>query len=93
MRMNPIIDLSDRLPVRRMWLIVCAWVAIALVQAITLYSQEGLRFTHAIVSVALNYSIMAPLVWASCRLNVRWRLWRRRNSCGRIIPSGRAPAA
>jgi hypothetical protein len=77
MRMNPIIDLSDRLPVRRMWLIVCAWVAIALVQAITLYSQEGLRFTHAIVSVALNYSIMAPLVWASCRLNVRWRLWRR----------------
>jgi two-component system, LytTR family, sensor kinase len=77
MAMNPIIDLSDRLPLRRVWLIVGAWVAIALVQAITLYSQEGLRFFHAIVSVALNYSVMALLVWGSCRLNVRWRLWSR----------------
>jgi hypothetical protein len=75
--MNPIIDLSDRLPLRRVWLIILAWAAIALVQAITLYSQQGLRFFDAIVSAALNYSVMALLVWASCRLNVRWRLWSR----------------
>ena len=75
--MNPIIDLSDRLPLRRVWLIILAWAAIALVQAITLYSQQGLRFFDALVSAALNYSVMALLVWASCRLNVRWRLWSR----------------
>ena len=75
--MNPIIDLSDRLPLRRVWLIILAWATIALVQAITLYSQQGLRFFDAIVSTALNYSVMALLVWASCRLNVRWRLWSR----------------
>ena len=75
--MKHTIDLADRLPLRRIWLIVCAWVTIALVQAITLYTQEGLRFLHAIVSVVINYSVMAPLVWASCRLNVRLRLWSR----------------
>jgi signal transduction histidine kinase len=75
--MKRTIDLADRLPLRRIWLIVCAWTTIALVQAITLYTQEGLLFLHAIVSVALNYSIMAPLVWASCRLNARLRLWSR----------------
>jgi hypothetical protein len=75
--MNRTIDLVDRLPLRRVWLIVCAWATIALVQAITLYTQEGLRFFHAIVSVVLNYSIMALLVWASCGLNVRLRLWSR----------------
>src|SRR5262245_31548307 len=71
------VDLADRLPLRRIWLILVAWTTIALAQAVTLYMQQGLLFWYAIVSVALNYSVLALLVWASCRLNVRWRLWSR----------------
>src|SRR5262245_59763604 len=75
--MHRIIDLSDRLPLRRAWLIAGAWTTLALAQAITLYSQEGLRLSDAIISTALNYSVMAVLVWASCRINLHLRLWSR----------------
>ena len=75
--MSRIVDLSERLPLRRGWLIASAWTTLALVQAITLYSQQGLRASHAIISTALNYSIMAILVWGCCRLNIRLQLWRR----------------
>jgi hypothetical protein len=77
MAIDRTIDLVDRLPLRRGWLIACAWAIIALVQAIVLSYQEGLLFAYAVVSVALNYSVMALLVWASCRLNVLLRLWSR----------------
>jgi two-component system, LytTR family, sensor kinase len=73
--MEGTIDLSDRSPLRRVWLIVGAWGTMAIVQAITVYFQQGVRFDHAVISAALNYSVMALLVWISCRLNVRLRLW------------------
>jgi hypothetical protein len=75
--MDQTIDLSDRTPLHRTWLIVGVWVTLSLLQAVTLSYHEGLRFTYSIISVFLNYSIMALLVWASCRLNVRLELWNR----------------
>jgi hypothetical protein len=75
--MTRTIDLSDRAPLRRIWVVVGAWGVVTLIQAITLRFQEGLRFDYALVSATLNYSIMALLVWASCRINVRRRLWDR----------------
>ena len=71
------IDLSDRGPVRRIWLIVAAWVVVAMIQAVTLRYQQNVRFDYAVVSSIANYSIMGLLVWASCWLNVRLELWRR----------------
>jgi two-component system, LytTR family, sensor kinase len=75
--MSRIVDLSDRAPLRRVWLIACGWAIVALAAAISLYVQEGIRFPYAVVSAVLNYSIMALLVWASCRFNQRVRLWSR----------------
>jgi histidine kinase len=69
------IDLSDRSPVRRVWLVVAAWAVVALFQAISLHFQEGLFFYRALISSILNYTVMGLLVWASCRLNLRWRIW------------------
>jgi hypothetical protein len=71
------IDLSDRGPVRRIWLIVAAWVVVAMIQAVTLRYQQNIRFDYAVVSSIANYSIMGLLVWVSCWLNVRLQLWRR----------------
>ena len=68
------IDLSDRAPLRRIWVIAGAWGVVTFIQAITLRFQEDVRFDYALVSAAMNYSIMALLVWASCRINVRRRL-------------------
>ena len=76
--MNSIIDLSERRPRRRVWLIAGAWAIVALVQAIALHFSLPLRFDYALVDAVMNYSIMALLVWASCLLNVRLRLWSRR---------------
>ncbi len=76
--MDPIVDLSERRPLRRVWLIVSAWAIVALVQAITLHFSLPLRFDYALLDSVMNYSIMALLVWASCLLNVRLRLWSRR---------------
>lgn len=75
--MSRTIDLSDRRPVRRIWLIVAAWAVVAVLQAITLRYQEGVPVPYALISAIANYSIMGLLVWASCRLNVRLRLWSR----------------
>lgn len=71
------IDLSDRAPLRRIWVIAGAWGVVTFIQAITLRFQEDVRFDYALVSAAMNYSIMALLVWASCRINVSRRLWDR----------------
>lgn len=75
--MTRTIDLSDRGPLRRAWLIVAAWAVVAMIQAVTLRYQQGIRFDYAIVSAVANYLIMGLLVWASCWLNVRLQLWRR----------------
>jgi sensor histidine kinase YesM len=71
------IDLSDRTSSGRVWLIVAAWGMVSLLQALTLTYHEGLLFTYSIASVSLNYSVMASLVWVSCRLNARLQLWSR----------------
>jgi hypothetical protein len=75
--MDNTIDFSDREPIPRVWLIAAAWAVVALLQAFTLYFQEGLALVYALISSAMNYSIMALLVWASCALSVRLRLWSR----------------
>jgi two-component system, LytTR family, sensor kinase len=72
------IDLSDRpAPLGRVWLMVGAWAMVSLLQAVTLSYHNGLPFTYSIISVSLDYSVMASLVWVSCRLNARLRLWSR----------------
>jgi sensor histidine kinase YesM len=71
------IDLSDRRPIRRVWLIVGAWGVAAVGQAVSLRFQQDLRFSYALFSSAMSYAVMGMLVWASCRLNVRWRIWSR----------------
>jgi two-component system LytT family sensor kinase len=77
-RMDRTIDLSDRpAPLGRVWLMVGAWVTVSLLQAVTLSYHAGVPFAYSIVSVSLNYSVMASLVWVSCRLNARLRLWSR----------------
>ena len=76
-RLDRTIDLSDRAPLGRVWLIAGAWAMVSLLQAVTLTYHEGLPFTYSIVSVSINYSVMASLVWVSCRLNARLRLWSR----------------
>jgi sensor histidine kinase YesM len=76
-RMNTTIDFTDREPLRRVWLIAAAWAAVAVLQAFTLYFQEQLPFVYGLLSSAMNYSIMAVLVWMSCVLSARLRLWTR----------------
>ncbi len=71
------IDLSDRRQSGRVWLVVAAWATVSLLQAVTLSYHNGLPFLYSIISVSQNYSTMALLVWASCRLNARLRLWSR----------------
>ncbi len=70
------IDLSDRRPLKRIWLIVAAWAVLATIEAIILVYQNNIRFGYAVVSAIANYSIMGLLVWLSCWLNVRLQLWR-----------------
>ena len=76
-RTDRTIDLSDRTPLGRVWLIVAAWGTVSLLQTVTLSYHMGLPFRYAIVSSSFNYAVMALLVWASCRLNARRRLWSR----------------
>ena len=71
------VDLSDRTPVGRVWLIAAAWGIVSLLQAVTLSYHLGLVFRYAISSVSINYLVMALLVWVSCRLNARLQLWSR----------------
>jgi two-component system LytT family sensor kinase len=72
---NVAIDLSDRAPLQRFWLVAGAWLALAMAQALVLQFQLGLSAASASFSAVIHYSTMAPLVWMSCRLNARRRLW------------------
>ncbi len=76
-RTDRTIDLSDRTPLGRVWPIVAAWGTVSLLQTVTLSYHMGLPFRYAIVSSSFNYAVMALLVWVSCRLNARLRLWSR----------------
>ena len=63
------IDLSDRPPLRRIWLIVAAWAVLAMIQAMVLRYQQNVRFEYALASSkgtlpSMNSALRQPSIAA-----------------------------
>ena len=75
--MPPTIDLTERSPRARIWLVVAGWTVVAIVMALILRTQEHLPLAAGLLSSIYYYYLLGGLVWLMCRVDARFGLWKR----------------
>lgn len=73
--MSDVIDLSDRGRFPRIWLALAGWTAVAITVALILSAQYRLPLPYTIPSSLAWYYALGAVVWAACRLDIRFELW------------------
>ena len=74
--MTETVDLSDHRPTGRLWLVVAAWTAVALVTALILRADQGVPLRYGIESGLVWHYTLGALVWVTCSLNLRYGIWK-----------------
>jgi signal transduction histidine kinase len=72
------IDLSDRPPHRRLWLVLAGWTATSAIMALILHVHQGLPLQWMLPTSLFYFYSLGVLVWIACRAHARFAWWKRR---------------
>jgi two-component system, LytTR family, sensor kinase len=86
--MTETVDLSDPRSSHRLWLVVAAWSAIAVVNALILRADQAVPLRFGLQSALVWAYALGTLVWIACWLDLRYEIWKRTIPRALLIHAG-----
>ena len=81
-------DIPDPLPSHRLWLVITAWSAVAVISALILRADQAVPLRYGLESSLFWYAALGTLVWIACWLDLRYAIWKRTIPRALLIHAG-----